>query len=92
MKNDLKIILSEKYKSYENAHHILEFEKLVERRGSLCLQFAIKIEKIKNIFTANHKIHSLQTRFEEENEINHAKTGRMMNYPIIYMQRLLHIK
>ena len=50
-KTALKIILSEEYKSYENALNILELEKLDERREILCLQFAkkcLKNEKIKN--------------------------------------------
>ena len=94
-KTALKIILSEEYKSYENALNILEIEKLAERREMLCLQFAkkcLKNDKMKNLFPANQKIHPMQTRFEEVFEINHANTERMNKSSIIYMQRLLNGK
>ena len=76
-KTALKIILSEEYKSYENALNILELEKLDERREILCLQFAkkcLKNEKMKKFFPANRKMHPMHKRFEKEFEINYAKT------------------
>ena len=44
-KTALKIILSEEYKSYENALNILELQKLVERREILRLQIAKKCQQ-----------------------------------------------
>ena len=42
-KSALKIILGEKYVSYENALKILKLQSLKERRDSLCLKFAKKM-------------------------------------------------
>ena len=44
-KSALKIILDQKFKSYENALNILELDTLEERRDKLCLSFAIKCTK-----------------------------------------------
>ena len=68
-KTALKIILEEKYKSYENALYLLELEKLDDRREILCLQFAkkcLKNKKMKNFLPQNQKVHPMKTRFEEE--------------------------
>ena len=92
-KSALKIILGEEYKDYKNALNILEIDNLKDRREILCLKFAkkcLKNEKMKNLFNENPKTHPMKTRFEEEFEIQHANTERMMKSPIIYMQRLLN--
>ena len=92
-KSALRIILQESYHSYKNALNALELESLVERRESLCLQFAKKCltnEKMKHLFPQNHKTHLMITRFEEMYEVNNANTERLKNSPIIYMQRLLN--
>ena len=92
-KTALKIIMQEKYVSYENALSKLDLENLVDRRESLCLQFAKKClrnDKMKDLFRENNKVHNMKTRFEEFYKIDHARTGRLMNSPIIYMQRLLN--
>ena len=92
-KSALRLILKESYKSYENALNILEIESLKERRESLCLDFAkkcLKNPKMKGLFPNNKKVHPMETRFEEFFEVNHAKTERLKNSPIIYMQKLLN--
>ena len=64
-------------------------------RRLLGLKFAkkcLKNEKMKKFSPANRKMHPMHTRFEEEFEINYAKTERLNNSPIIYMQRLLNGK
>ena len=43
-KTALKLILKEKYKSYENALEILGLENLEQRREYLCLMFAKSTE------------------------------------------------
>ena len=94
-KTALKIIMQEEYISYENALNKIDLENLVDRRESLCLQFAnkcLKNDKMKNLFRESNKVHQMKTRFEEFYEIDHAKTGRLMNSPIIYMQRLLNVQ
>ena len=92
-KTALKIILQQEYETYENALKQLDLDNLVERRDKLCFEFAkkcLKNDKMKNLFRENNKVHQMKTRFEEFYEIDHAKTGRLMNSPIIYMQRLLN--
>ena len=92
-KSALKLILAEKYQNYENALNILELETLASRRKTLCLEFAkkcLKNVKMKCLFSENVKIHEMKTRKREKFKVNHAKTSRLMNSPIIYMQRLLN--
>ena len=89
----LKIILQEKFKSYENALSLLDLESLSERRERLCLQFARKCltnNKMKNLFPPNQKTHTMLTRFQENYDVNNAHTTRLQNSPIICMQRLLN--
>jgi hypothetical protein len=89
----LKIIMQDKFKSYEGALEILDLESLSERRERLCLQFARKClnnDKMKYLFPPNPKIHPMLTRFEESYDVNNAHTTRLQNSPIVYMQRLLN--
>ena len=49
----LKVIIDDKYVDYENACKKLEVETLEERRGIICLKFALKCSrnsKFDNIF------------------------------------------
>ena len=92
-KSALRLILQESYKSYPNALKVLSLETLADRREVLCLQFAKKClnnDKMKELFPKNSKTHPMKTRFEEEYEIETANTERLMNSPVIYMQRLLN--
>ena len=92
-KSALRIILQERFTSYESALNTLELESLAERREILCIQFAKKCTKnpkMKHLFTPNNKTHPMDTRFQELNELNHANTGRLQNSPVIYMQKLLN--
>ena len=92
-KSALRIILQEKYTSYESALNLLELESLAERREILCMQFAKKCTtnpKMKHLFQPNNKKHPMNTRFEELYEVDHANTGRLQNSPVLYMQNLLN--
>ena len=92
-KTALKIILQDKYISYEKALNVLNLESLEERREFLCLEFAkkcLKSDKMKTNFTVNSKIHPMMTRNQEKFDIDFARTGRLQDSPIIYMQRLLN--
>ena len=92
-KSALRIILQEKFTSYENALNLLELESLAERREILCIQFAKKCTnnpKMKHLFQTSNKTHLMNTRFQELYEVNHANTGRLQNSPVIYMQKLLN--
>ena len=94
-KSALKIILQEKYRSYELALQELDLESLKERRENLCLEFAKKClghGKMKNLFQPNKKTHQMETRFAENIEVNHANTERLKKSPVIFMQRLLNLE
>ena len=71
----------------------MELESLEDRRRVLCLEFAkkcVKNEKMKSLLCENEKLHDMKTRKSEKFFVNHANTSRLMNSPIIYMQRLLN--
>ena len=92
-KTALKISLQEMYISYEKALNVLNLESLLERREFLYVEFAkkcLKSDKMKQFCTVNSKIHPMMTRNQEKYDIDFAKTGRLQDSPIIYMQRLLN--
>ena len=92
-KSALKVILGEKYQSYNKALRELNLETLEERRKSLCLKFAKKCltnEKNQQMFPLSKKIHSMETRKPEDFEVQYAKTDRLKNCAKIYMQNLLN--
>ena len=89
----LKIILGDKYISYEQALQKLGLEKLHDRRKSLCLSFANKCcknPKTSDMFPRNSRIHNMDTRKTEEFKVQHADTDRLLKSSIIYMQNLLN--
>ena len=93
-KSACKLILSENYKTYENALKTLDIESLYDRRERLCLEFARKClrnEKMGKLFKENQKLHEMETRNKEKYEITYARTSRFKKSPIIYMQRLLNM-
>ena len=64
-------------------------ETLGERRKQLCLQFAqkaVKSENFKDLFPLNTSSH------HEKYRVTFAKTDRLKNSAIPYMQRLLNYK
>ena len=76
-----------------NALNILEYESLEDRRKVLCLEFAkkcLKKEKMKSLLFENEKLHDMKTRNNNKFFVYHANTSRLMNSPMIYMQRLLN--
>ena len=89
----LKIILGSRYQSYRKALDILNLEPLEQRRKYLCLKFAqrcTKNEKTKKMFPLNEKIHGMDMRNREKFKVQHAKTNRLKNSAIVYMQKLLN--
>ena len=92
-KSALKIILGEKFISYENALLRLNMESLKERREHLCTSFALKClknPKTKSMFPENTKKHIMTTRNNERFKIQFANTERLRNSPVVYMQKLLN--
>ena len=92
-KSAVKIILNEKYTSYEQGLAKLGLDTLKSRRENLCLNFAkkcVKSDKLKHMFPKNLKSHDMSTRNEEAYVVQFANTGRLQKSPLIYMQKLLN--
>ena len=85
----LRLILQEKYESYENALTVTNLETLKDRREFLCLKFAKKCtrsEQSMDMFPLNQNHH------HEKYKVTFAKTDRLKDSAIPYMQRLLNSK
>ena len=90
-KTAIKIILRNQYNGYEKSLEKLELETLLERRESLCLNYAInslKNEKMKHMFPLNENLNN--KRNKEVYYVQHANTERLKKSSIIYMQNLLN--
>ena len=90
----LKIILGEKYENYEDGLVKANLESLENRREMLCRNFATKCIKSKNprvkeIFKEKQKPEK-NLRNIEKYEVNFARTNRLKNSSIPYMQRILN--
>ena len=92
-KTAFKIILGNKFKSYENGLKILDLQTLEERRNEICLNFAkrtSKHPKFKHLFPVNSKLHQMNTRNAEKYTVYNAKTERLKSSAIIFMQNMLN--
>ena len=87
-----KLVMKNRYNTYENALLHLNLQTLTERRNELSLKFAknsTKHEKMKHIFPEN-KTHVIKTRQHEKYKVNHANTNRMKHSSVISMQHMLN--
>ena len=87
----LKIILKSAYIDYEDALAKTHLETLEKRREVLCLRFATactKNPKTQKMFPLNPS--RVNTRHHEKYYVQPARTSRLKNSPIPYMQRLLN--
>ena len=91
----LKVILGHNYTSYENSLQLTGLETLASRRKKLSLNFAkrcVKNEKTKWMFPQNTRTGAMTTRHPEKFKVTKAKTQRLTNSAIPYMQRLLNVE
>ena len=89
----VRIILKDRYTTYQNGLNYLQMDKLSERRKQLCLKFAYKSlenSRLKDLFPVRKKKHEMNTRYQDKYEVQYAKTSRLQNSPVIYMQKLLN--
>ena len=92
-KTAFKIILREKYVSYENAQAVLKLKALSERRNDLALAFAQKCSanpKTEKMFPLKIKRLNNITRNIEKYQTTKAKTERLKMSSIPHMQKLLN--
>merc|ERR1712208_166751 len=90
----LRLILGEKYETYEDGLLRANLESLKERREKLCKTFAIKCvnnenQRVNNIFSKKTE-HGMDLRKNEKYEVKFAKTNRLKNSSAPYMQRILN--
>lgn len=91
-KVSLRVILGDRYTTYPEALKISGLETLTARRTKLSLNFArkcVKNEKTSWMFPRNETI--VDTRHHEAFHVTKARTGRLANSAIPYMQRLLNV-
>ena len=87
----LKVIFGQNYISYENSLQLTGLETLYSRRKKLSLNFAkkcVKNEATQWLFPQNRI--SLNTRHPEKYKVTKARTERLVNSAVPYMQRLLN--
>ena len=87
-----RVILQDKYLSYEHALEVCELETLQERRKKLCLKFAKKCTQhpqAASMFPLN-KQDNYSTRFHEKYYVQPASTERLKNSAIPQLQRALN--
>ena len=80
----VRIIMQERYTSYEKGLEVLNLDKLNERRDNLCISFAKKClenPKTRNWLPKNLK-NEHDMRFNEEFIVSHANTERFRNSTI----------
>ena len=92
-KSFCKIVLQERYTSYESALLKLNMETLQERREILQLKFAksgIKYEKLNDLLPETKKVSKMETRNHENYQVDFANTERLKKSSIITMQKQLN--
>ena len=86
-----KVILGEKYLSYEDALLKTGLKTLKQRREEKCLSFSLKCLKhpqLKRLFPLNENPHSLRNK--DEFKINFAHTEHYRKTAIPYCQQMLN--
>merc|ERR1712055_819793 len=78
----IRLILGERYETYEDGLLRANLESLKERREKLCKTFAIKCVKsenprVNNIFTKRKTEHGMDLRKNEKYEVKFAKTNKL---------------
>ena len=89
----LKIILKDKYESYEKALQITKLKMLSNRRTQLCIKFAkrcVKNENLSYMFPLN-PTSNIETRNHERFYVQHCNTARLEKSAIPYLQKLLNL-
>ena len=92
-KSAVRLILGNKYPTYQEALQILNIQTLKERRKHFCAKFAekcLETSKTKHMFKSNIKNHSMETRQKIIVMESKVKTNRMKNSAIPYMEKLLN--
>ena len=74
-----KLVLGNKYVTYEEALIKLNLISLAEKRQSLCLNFAKKVirtSKLKDLLKEKNKVHSMKVRKSKKFKVQFSNTER----------------
>ena len=89
----VKLVLKNKFTTYDTGLLHLNLETLEMRRERLCLKFAkdsMKNNKFTDIIKESEKLHSMQMRQENEYKVTHANTERLKNSSVIHFQKIMN--
>ena len=92
-KASVRVILGNRYTTYEDGLVKLKLDKLSDRREKLCLTFAknaLKLEQFSKLFPLNTHEHDMYKRNPNRYVINQHLTERYKRSTIPYLQRLLN--
>ena len=88
-----KLVLKNRYQTYEESLQRLNLTTLELRRDQICLKFALncrKNERTKHLFPLDDKKQHYELRKISAYMVHNANTERLKRSPIIYMQNLLN--
>ena len=92
-KNVVRMILSERFSTYEEGLELLGLESLRQRREQLCLSFALKCcysAKYKDLFQltsdTEYNLREERKKFVE----HHCNSERFKKSPLMYLTRILN--
>ena len=88
-----KLVLGNKYVSYEQALIKLNLVSLADRRQKLCLKFAesgLRNNKLNDLLKRKNKKHGMKTRKSERFNVEFSNTERWRKSSVIHMQSLLN--
>ena len=88
-KNACRVILGDKYGTYDNALQLLNIPKLSERRVELCVKFAMKTAG-NNKYSAWFPKPAKKTKNSKKYKEPFARTTAYKKSPIFYLTKLLN--
>ena len=90
-KSACKLILKNRYESYQKALEILDLDDLNQRRNQLCKAFAIKAHKNSSIvFEPNNNSHIMNLRNPSKFKVAACRTERYRKSTLPSMQVMLN--
>ena len=92
-KSAVKVILGQRYTSYDEGLKSLRLQSLEERREAMCLKFAkqsLKIDKFRKLFPRKENIHGMSKRKSDAYELVNPRTTRYQFSAIPAMQKMLN--
>ena len=89
----VRLIMGRRHLNYKTSLSKLNLQELPERRETLCVNFAKRTtqnKKMRHMFPHRKELRSAKRRHTELYHVKNAKTERLKNSAIPYMQNLLN--